>query len=71
MASDWLTCPNCGRALPYDKKAKRGEMKVRKCFCGYIRTEEPNVKITEYYPRQPESAPIPKPQHPGEGGGVI
>ena len=65
MASDWLTCPACGGELPYDHKAKRGEMKVRRCACGYVRTERPIVEITEYYP---ESIPIPKPQHPGEGG---
>lgn len=68
MASDWLTCPVCKEELPYDHKAKRGEMKVRRCACGYVRTERPSVEVTEYFPRHPESAPIPKPKHPGEGG---
>lgn len=69
-----LICPACGGKLPYDRDARRngaGEVvRFRECACGYCRTERVIVEITEFYPRCPEPAPIPGPEHPGEGGGA-
>ena len=70
-----LICPACGAKLPHDRHPHNvggGELtRYRECPCGYARYEKETVEFTEFYPRCPESAPIPKPQHPGEGGGVI
>ena len=57
-------CPACGAKLPYDRKSD-GKLRVRTCPCGYSVTECITVEIREYYP---ESAPVPQPACPGEGG---
>jgi hypothetical protein len=63
-------CPVCGEKLSYDSNprplSRGGVFRKRKCSCGYYREEEQPMYIMEYFP---ESAPIPYPQHPGEGGG--
>ena len=65
-----LICPYCKqRKLPYDRhpyKNSNGETeRLRRCECGYVQLERVTVEIIEFIP---ESAPIPTPKHPGEGG---
>ena len=69
MARNRLICPVCNEKLPGDKDAEENSeghmVRLRKCPCGYSRRETIIEHWKEFFP---ESAPIPTPQHPGEGG---
>jgi len=62
-------CPVCGRNMPSDGKSCESSsgvlLRFRQCPCGYSRLERVTTVIEEYFP---ESAPVPLPVHPGEGG---